>query len=139
MSRINRLRPLAGLLAMGLAAPAFADPSTQFPTYTVGLQPNGSYVVSNGQVISPAGIQVDLGIRVRAKAVALDPNPAHHTAAVLTMGASEPVLVFDTLTGQVLQYYLPFQDSSGSYGGIAYSADGKATPNNDRFTVALWA
>ncbi len=125
MSRISRLRPLAALLAMGLAAPAVAAPSQPFPTYTTGLQPNGTYVVSNGQVISPAGIQVNLGIRVRAKAVAVNPNPHVHTAAVLTMGASEPVLVFDTLTGEVLQSYLPFQDTYGTYGGISYSADGK--------------
>jgi YVTN family beta-propeller protein len=124
MSRLNRLRPLAGLLAAGLAAPALAAPNP-FPTYTTGLQPNGSYVVSNGQIITPAGTQVSLGIQVRAKAVALNPNPRIHTAAVLTMGAAEPVLVFDTLTGEVLQHYLPFQDSSGSYGGISYSADGK--------------
>ncbi len=125
MSRHHRLRPLAGLLAMGLASPALAGPSTQFPTYVTGLQPNGSYVVSNGQVITPAGTQVNLGIQVRAKAVALNPDAALHSAAVLTMGAAEPVLVFDTLTGEILQSYLPFQDSSGTYGGIAYSADGK--------------
>ena len=52
--------------------------------------------------------------------------PHSHTAAVLTMGASEAVEVFDTNTGVVLQNYIPFgQDSSGSYSGIAYSADGK--------------
>jgi YVTN family beta-propeller protein len=124
MSRLNRLRPLAGLLAMGIGAPALAAPSVPFPTYTTGLQPNGSYVVSDGAIISPAGTQVDLGIRVRAKAIAVNPNPAVHTAAVLVMG-SQPVIVFDTLTGQVLQYYLPFQDTYGSYAGIAYSADGK--------------
>jgi hypothetical protein len=39
---------------------------------------------------------VDLGIRVRAKAVALNPNAATHTAAVLTMGATQAVEVFDT-------------------------------------------
>jgi hypothetical protein len=34
--------------------------------------------------------------------------------------------VFDTRTGAVLQNYIPFGlDPSGSYGGIAYSADGK--------------
>jgi len=124
MSRLNRLRPLAGLVAMGLSAPALAAPSQQFPTYTAGLQPNGSYVVSDGKVITPAGTQVDLGIRVRAKAIAIDPKPGAHTAAVLVMG-SQPVILFDTLTGEVLQYYLPFQDTYGSYGGIAYSADGK--------------
>src|SRR5579872_7097554 len=71
-------------------------------------------------------MQVDLGIRVRAKAIALNPNLKNHTAAVLTMGASEAVEVFDTNTGVVLQNYLALgQDSSGSYSGIAYSADGK--------------
>ena len=37
------------------------------------------------------GSQVDLGIRVRAKAIALNPNRHNHTAAVLTLGASEAV------------------------------------------------
>jgi YVTN family beta-propeller protein len=117
--------PLFGLMALALAAPAAADPSVPFPTYTVGLQPDGSYVVSTGQIITPAGIQVQLGSPVRAKAVALDPNSAAHSAAVLQMGATAPVQVFDTLTGEVLQNYLPFQDTSGSMTGIAYSADGQ--------------
>src|SRR5581483_298688 len=80
----------------------------------------------DGQVITPAGKQVDLGIRVRAKAIALNPNTRTHTAAVLTLGASEAVEVFDTRTGVVLQNYLTMgKDSSGSYSGITYSADGK--------------
>ena len=105
-SRMNRLRPLAGLLATGLSVPAFAAESVPFPTYVTGPQPNGTFVVGDGQVITPAGTQVDLGIRVRAKAVALNPNPKSHTAAVLTMGASEAVEVFDTRTGRVLQDYV---------------------------------
>ena len=125
MSRIERLRPLAGLLAMGLAAPAVAAPSTPFPTYVAGPLPKGAYVVSTGQIITPTGTQVNLGIRVRAKAVAVNPRVGSHTAAVLTMGATQAVEVFDTVTGDILQEYLPFQDSSGSYSGIAYSADGK--------------
>jgi YVTN family beta-propeller protein len=97
-----------------------------YPTYVTGPQPNGSWVVSDGQVLTPAGMQVDLGIRVRAKALALNPNVRSHTAAVLTLGASEAVEVFDTNTGVVLQDYIALgQDSSGSYSGIAYSADGK--------------
>jgi YVTN family beta-propeller protein len=121
---MSRLRPLAGLLATGLSLPAFAQ-SAPFPTYTTGAQPDGSFVVSDGQVITPAGKQVDLGIRVRAKAVALNPT-GNHTAAVLTMGATQAVEVFDTRTGQVLQNYITFgADSSGSFNGIAYSADGK--------------
>ena len=63
-------------------------------------------MVSSGQIITPAGTQVDLGIRVRAKAIALNPNLSTHTAAVLTMGAAQAVEVFDTNTGVVLQNYI---------------------------------
>ncbi|HXO31862.1 MAG TPA: hypothetical protein VN901_05925, partial [Candidatus Acidoferrales bacterium] len=125
--QINQLRPFAGVLAAGLSFPALAAAqSVPYPTYLTGPQPNGSWVVSSGQVINPAGIQVDLGIRVRAKAIALNPNLKSHTAAVLTMGATQAVEVFDTSTGVVLQDYLTLgQDSSGSYSGIAYSANGQ--------------
>ena len=124
---MNHLRPLAGLLAAGLSLPGLAAAQSKpYPTYVTGPQPNGSWVVGDGQVLTPAGMQVDLGIRVRAKAIALNPNLKSHTAAVLTMGASEAVEVFDTNTGVVLQDYLALGlDSSGSYSGIAYSADGK--------------
>src|SRR5271156_266864 len=84
--QINRRHLLAGLLAAGLSIPALAQ-SVPFPTYTVGPQPDGSYVVSDGTIITPTGTQVNLGIRVRAKAVALNPI-GNHTAAVLTMGTS---------------------------------------------------
>src|SRR3984885_14335668 len=125
-SRKN-LRPLAGLLAAGLSLPGLAAAQSQYyPTYFTGPQANGSWVVSDGAVITPAGTQVDLGIRVRAKAIALNPNVRTHTAAVLVLGAAEAVEVFDTNTGEVLQDYATFgSDSSGSYSGIAYSADGK--------------
>src|ERR1700729_2536734 len=131
-SRINHLRPLAGLVAAGLSLPALvAAQSKPYPTYVTGPQPNGSWVVSSGQVITPAGTQVDLGIRVRAKAIALNPTLRTHTAAVLTMGTSTSdgngaVEVFDIQTGVVLQNYIPFaKDAQGSYRGIAYSANGK--------------
>jgi YVTN family beta-propeller protein len=125
-SRINRLRPLAGLLAAGLAVPAIANPSDPFPTYVTGPQGAGTWVVGSGQVITPAGTQVDLGIRVRAKAVALNPNESTHTAAVLTMSGSQAVQIFDTRTGQVLQNYATLgADVYGSFNGITYSPDGK--------------
>ena len=125
-SRLNRLRPLASLLAAGLAVPALAAPSDPFPTYVTGPQGAGTWVVGTGQVITPAGTQVDLGKSVRAKAVALNPNESTHTAAVLTMGAAQAVEIFDTRTGQVLQNYSTLgADSYGSYSGISYSADGK--------------
>ncbi len=124
-SGIGRFYPFAGLMVAGLSVQALAQ-SAPFPTYTTGAQPDGSFVVSSGQVITPAGTQVDLGIRVRAKAVALNPNAGTHTAAVLTMGAAEAVEVFDTRTGEVLQNYITFgMDPSGSYNGIAYTPDGK--------------
>ncbi|MGB7600865.1 MAG: bifunctional YncE family protein/alkaline phosphatase family protein [Candidatus Sulfotelmatobacter sp.] len=131
-SRLNHLRPLTGVLAAGMSLPGLAAAQSKpYPTYVTGPQPNGSWVVSSGQVINPAGTQVNLGIRVRAKAVALNPNLKTHTAAVLTMGTSTSdgngaVEVFDTQTGVVLQNYIPFAglDPSGSYSGIAYSADG---------------
>ena len=88
----RRLRPLAGLLAAGLSLPGLAAAQSKlYPTYFTGPQPNGSWVVSNGQIVNPAGMQVDLGVRVRAKAIALNPNLRTHTAAVLTLGASEAV------------------------------------------------
>src|ERR1700726_5025069 len=105
--RFNRVSPLAGLLATGLGVPALAQ-SVPFPTYVTGPQSNGSWVVGNGQIITPSGTQVDLGIRVRAKAIALNPNASTHTAAVLTLGASEAVEVFDIRTGEVLQNYVAF-------------------------------
>ncbi|MBV9722890.1 MAG: hypothetical protein JO082_13360, partial [Mycobacterium sp.] len=129
--KIKRLHPLANLLAAGVGSAALAiAQSNPYPTYPTGPLGNGSWVVSSGQVITPAGTQVDLGIRVRTKAIALNPNTASHTAAVLTMGTSKSagngaVEVFDTRTGSVLQHYIPLaKDSSGSYSGIAYSADG---------------
>ncbi len=131
-SRSDRLRPLAGLLVTGLSFAALAGAQSQyFPTYEVGPQTNGTWVVSDGAIISPAGTQVNLGIEVRAKAVALNPNLATHTAAVLTMGTSTAdgngaVEVFDTNTGVVLQNYIPFGlYPNGSYSGVTYSADGK--------------
>src|ERR1700756_4909096 len=121
-SPINRMRPLAGVMAAGLSLPGLAAAqSKEYPTYVAGPQPNGSWVVSSGQVITPAGKQVDLGIRVRAKAIALNPNVKTHTAAVLTLGTSASdgngaVEVFDTKTGEVLQNYIAFgKDSQGSY------------------------
>jgi YVTN family beta-propeller protein len=127
-SRTNSLRPLAGLVAVaGLSLPGLASAQSElYPTYVTGPQPNGSWVVGDGQILTPAGIQVDLGNHVRAKAIALNPTAGSHTAAVLTLGAPEAVEVIDTNTGVVLQNYSALgTDSSGSYSGIAYSADGK--------------
>ena len=124
LSRIDRLALVAGLLVAGLSVPALAQ-SVPFPTYTVGPQTNGTYVVSDGTIITPAGTQVDLGTTTRAKAVALNPNGSTHTAAVLQMGAPQAVTIFNTQTGAVLQTYNSFGHKNGSNLGITYTQDGK--------------
>ncbi len=134
--RIDRLRPLAFLLAAGLSVPALAQ-SVQFPTYTPGENLSGSHgpdypstlphpwVVSDGTIITPAGTQVYLGTTTRAKAVALNPH-GNHTAAVLQMGAPQAVTIFNTKTGAVLQNYkYNGTSSTGSATGIAYTSDGQ--------------
>jgi YVTN family beta-propeller protein len=125
--RINGF--FVGLLTAGLSVAALSQ-SVPFPTYTTGPQPDGSYVVSDGTIITPAGTQVNLGIRVRAKAIALNPK-GNHTAAVLNLGTSTSngngvVEVFNTKTGAVLQSYsFGGTNSSGSHVGITYTPDGK--------------
>jgi YVTN family beta-propeller protein len=109
---------------------AVADPSTEFPTYTVGPQSNGSYVMSTGQIVTPAGTVINLSNNLtgkaspaRAKQIAL--NPVNHDyAAVLLMGASSAVDVINLSTGKVTQQYTPFKDKSGSFTGISYTPDG---------------
>jgi YVTN family beta-propeller protein len=130
--RINRL--LAGLLAAGLSIPALAQ-SVPFPTYTPGENLSGSqgpdypstlpnpWVVSDGTIITPAGTQVYLGTTTRAKAVALNPL-GNHTAAVLQMGAPQPVTIFNTQTGAVLQNFTYSGSRTGSATGITYTSDG---------------
>ena len=62
-SRVHRLRPLASMLAAGMCVPGLAAAQSKpYPTYVTGPQSNGSWVVSSGQVINPAGIQVDLAL-----------------------------------------------------------------------------
>ncbi len=125
-SRIDRLGLLAGVLAAGLSIPALAQ-SVPFPTYTVGPQTNGTFVASDGTILTPAGTQVNLGTTTRAKAIALNPT-GNHTGAVLQMGAPQAVTIFNTQTGAIVQTYVPAigsKDPDGSNLGIAYTPDGK--------------
>jgi YVTN family beta-propeller protein len=110
-------------------------PSSQAssPDRTVGPQQDGSIVVSDNQTLTPAGKIIELGSPVRAKALAINPNSISKSGAVLLMGAAQPIVVFDTETGQILQRFTPTPEkgtsstasSSGSFAGIAYSADGR--------------
>ena len=98
------------------------------PNRTVGPQQDGSIVASTNQTLTPAGRVIELGTPVRAKSLALNPSPASHTAAILLMGADQPVLIVDTLSGAILQRFSPVAPSKekvpGSFTGIAYSPDG---------------
>ncbi|HEX4229174.1 MAG TPA: hypothetical protein VHZ07_10920 [Bryobacteraceae bacterium] len=102
------------------------------PNRTVGPQNDGSIVVSDNQTLTPAGTIVQLGAPVRAKAIALNPNSKTRSGAVLLMGSPQPIIVFNTVTGQVLQRFSPTavngttftSDKAGSFTGITYSADG---------------
>src|SRR5208282_4534971 len=88
-SWMRRLPLVVGLLAAALSVSALGQ-SVPFPTYQVGANQNGSqgpdypstfttpWVVSNGQIITPAGTTVYLGTTTRAKAVALNPNSSTH-------------------------------------------------------------
>src|SRR5215469_12872065 len=94
-SAIGLLQLFAALIAIRLSVPTLLGQSVMFPKYQVGANQNGSngpkyqstlsnpWVVSNGQIITPMGTSVYLGITTRAKAVALNPNTQTHTAAVL--------------------------------------------------------
>jgi YVTN family beta-propeller protein len=143
-SRIKLLRPLARLLVAGLGFAALAAAqSVPYPTYQVGDNKNGPqgpnypstlrtpWVVSDGQIITPAGTPVYLGITTRAKAIALNPNTRTHTAAVLQMEAPQAVTIFNTQTGAIVQNYTPAYltpygpDSDGSNLGISYTPDGQ--------------
>ncbi len=130
-------RLLTVLLAAGLSIPAVAQ-SAYFPTYSPGENTTATtgptyshplanpWVLGDGTILSPAGTQVYLGVTTRAKAIALNPT-GNHTAAVLQMSAPQAVTVFNTVTGAILQTYIPAagSDPDGSTTGISYTPDGK--------------
>ena len=162
-----RKYPLAGLFALALAVPGWAAPEAPDPsppqvpagpaaTRTVGPQRNGSIVASDNQLLTPAGTVVQLGSPVVAKAVAVNPNHRTRTGAVLLMAAAQPIIVFSTTTGEVIQRYVPVtsngttftNNTRGSFTGVTYSADGSkllfsqdnnfvAVANVDAFTGKL--
>ena len=110
------------------------NPQPANPNRTVGPQKDGSVVASDNQTLTPAGKIIELGSPVRAKALALNPNVRSNSGAVLLMGSPQPIIVFNTATGEVLQRFIPDtvkgadpkSGKAGSFTGITYSADGKS-------------
>ncbi len=127
---------LVGLLLTGLSVSAFAR-SDYYPTYTPGPLDQNTWVLGDGQIVTPAGTQVNLlvkestGTGVRAKAVALNPNPlanGDRTAAVLTLGSNAntgAVEIIDITAGTVLQAFTPNGSNKGATAGLVYTQDGK--------------
>ena len=101
MNPNRRNNYLAASIALALGGTTLALAHDQ-STRTVGPQSDGSYIVSDNQRITPAGKLVDLGSPVRAKAVAVNPKYQTKTGAVMLMGASEPIIIFNTATGEVM-------------------------------------
>ena len=128
--------PKVALSKIDIVGTASGDAATRgtsvadSPSRTVGPQQDGSIVASTNQTLTPAGKVIELGAPVRAKSVALNPNRATHTAAVLLMGSAQPVILLNTTTGEVLQHFAPTgpdsakDKSPGSFTGITYSSDG---------------
>src|SRR5690348_12392285 len=115
-------------LGLFLAATSAPVHGSDNPERTVGPQRDGSIVASSNQTLTPAGTIIDLGSPVVAKAVALNPNGKTRSGAVLLMGSDQPIIIFDTENGRVLQRFIPtaadgtsfHSDKAGSFNGIAY-------------------
>ena len=133
VSRLGRALRIFLIAASAVVSGQAQAPQTANPNRTVGPQKDGSVVASDNQTLTPAGTIIDLGSPVRAKAIALNPNVRTNSGAVLLMGSPQPIIVFNTATGQVLQRFLPTlmkgtesaSSNAGSFTGITYSADGK--------------
>ncbi|HVV45396.1 MAG TPA: hypothetical protein VHC72_09320 [Bryobacteraceae bacterium] len=125
-------KPYVSILLMAGSATILLQ--GQNPNRTVGPQADGSVVASDNQTLTPAGRMINLGSPVRAKSIALNPNGKTHTGAVLLMGSPQPIIVFDSASGQVLQRFTPSSmkgtepvpSKAGSFTGITYSADGRS-------------
>jgi YVTN family beta-propeller protein len=147
MQFMSRRARIARLLATTLfVAPAAqivmpAHAQTVAPGYnpnrTVGPQADGSFVVNDNQTLTPAGKNVV--VSAPTYATAINPNPKSNTGAVLTKGGTQAaVVVFNTVTGEVVQNFAS-PSVTGSYNGIAYSADGTKlffSQNDNHFVAA---
>src|SRR5579863_1183103 len=106
-SAINTVTSILVCLLMGSAAIWGQLQHSQIANTNriVGPQRDGSIVVSDNQRLTPTGKIIELGSPVRAKAIALNPDGRAKNGAVLLMGADQPIIVFNTETGQVLQRF----------------------------------
>jgi len=131
-SNFNVAPPKDEIMGKDAAAHSAAQSQSDSPNRTVGPQQDGSIVASDNQTLTPAGKIIELGAPARAKAIALDPNRMSHNAVVLLMGSPQPIIVFNTVTGQILQRFTPKDATAGSdkdrtagsFTGITYCSNG---------------
>ena len=91
----------------------------------VGRQSDGSVVTPSGQLISPAGAQVELLGRPLAVAIRPDGRTAALLSGTSIQAGSAPLLsVVDLATAKVVQQFTPSGSSVASFGGLVYSPDG---------------
>jgi YVTN family beta-propeller protein len=112
--------PLMAALCLGASGGHAATPPN--PSWVVGTQPygDGSWVVQNGQIITPAGAHIILpGSRTNRVAI----RPDGKTAATLNVSSSNPVRIVDLTAGTELNKFKA-PTSNGSVNGLIYSADG---------------
>lgn len=107
---------VAGLLAGTSLAVAGTLPGGRLGSAPVGRQADRSVILSTGQRLTPAGVQLEFPGRPTAIAL----NPDGRTATLLSSKGDE-LQVIDLATRNVLQSY---GGSGGSFDGIAYNHAG---------------
>ena len=85
----------------------------------VGVQPNGSILLPNGQTIVPAGTQIE--VNDRPLGIAVSPDGIEAAVATASNFAPRAVHIINLATRTVAQTL----SVGNSFAGIAYSADGK--------------
>src|SRR5262245_12997638 len=100
----------AVLLTVGVAA--------FVATSLVGRQTNGSVLLPNGQVITPAGVQIE--VNDRPIGIAVSPDGSQAAIATASNFASRALHLIDLSTQTVVQTL----SIGNSFVGVAYSPDG---------------
>lgn len=138
---MRRSRVAAAAMVVAFAATATGVAATAGPSSTVGVQPDGSVLVTNGQRLTPAGESAAFSGRPNAVAI----SPDGRIAAALTAAENqkwtpgfEPLVLVDMASGRVVQQVNP-GDIQGSYTGIVFAPDGRrlyASMADGRIAVA---
>jgi len=112
------------IIAVLLFAAACTIYAEEAPKYKVGIQHNGSIVLPDNQILTPAGSQVEFAGRPHAIAI----RPDEKTAALSNDGGRGMIVIFDLQSGKVLQEYepnpYPYSPPYSAYDGLIYSKDG---------------